>query len=179
MNIHFEPLAEKHFSLLLKWLETQHVKKWWDQDITWNIELIKKKYEPYARGYKVQDGETKKLQAYIIYVDQDPIGYIQLYNAYDFPRSTPLTELPDTLAAFDIFIGEPAYLGKNIGSQAIQLFLDQYAAPYFEYTFADPDIDNIAAIKSYSKAGFKPIKADNNDHELFMLRRNASTRKET
>ncbi|NBO24779.1 MAG: aminoglycoside adenylyltransferase, partial [Chlamydiae bacterium] len=30
MKITFAPLAESHFSLLLKWLESPHVKKWWD-----------------------------------------------------------------------------------------------------------------------------------------------------
>lgn len=178
MNFKFEKLTTDHFPLLLKWLKAEHVSKWWDPDINWTMELIREKYGSYVLGYKLQDGKNKQFNAYIIYADQTPIGYTQVYNAYDFPRSVPLTSLPPSLAAFDIFIGETSYIGKNIGSTVIQLFLDQYAAPYFEYTFADPDIDNIAAIKSYSKAGFKPIKADNAAHELFMLRKNASTRKE-
>lgn len=32
MTITFEPLHESHFPLLLKWLETSHVKKWWPAD---------------------------------------------------------------------------------------------------------------------------------------------------
>lgn len=34
MAITFETLHESHFTLLLKWLETPHVKKWWDEDVT-------------------------------------------------------------------------------------------------------------------------------------------------
>lgn len=173
MNITFVPLSDTHFTLLLQWLETPHVKAWWDQDIQWTKELIEEKYGQYAQGYKLQNGEPKKLQAYIIYVDQVPIGYIQLYNAYDFPRSAPLIELPKSLAAFDIFIGEPNYIGKGIGSQALQLFLDKYATPNFEYTFADPEMHNIAAIKTYTKVGFKI--ADTVNNELIMLRKNCLT----
>ncbi len=49
-NITFETLSEKHFSLLLKWLETPHVKKWWDQDIHWTLGLIKEKYDNYVKA---------------------------------------------------------------------------------------------------------------------------------
>ncbi len=172
MNITFEKLRSTHFALLLKWLETPHVKAWWDQDINWTMELIEEKYSPYVAGYKLDDGASKRLQAYIICVDQTPVGYIQLYNAYDFPRNTPLpTVLPASLVAFDIFIGESDYVNKGIGSNALQLFLDQYATPNFEYTFADPEIDNIAAIKAYTKAGFKI--ADTVNDEVIMLRKNS------
>jgi len=33
MNTTFQPLAISHFPLLLQWLETPHVKAWWDQDV--------------------------------------------------------------------------------------------------------------------------------------------------
>jgi len=41
MIITFKPLQETHFPLLLKWLETPHVKQWWDEDVVWTLELIK------------------------------------------------------------------------------------------------------------------------------------------
>ncbi len=40
MTIIFEPLHESHFSLLLKWLETGYVKKWWDQDTEYTPDLV-------------------------------------------------------------------------------------------------------------------------------------------
>lgn len=55
MTITFEPLHESHFPLLLKWLETPHVKKWWpitpkldtsevgDQDVTYTMDLVREK----------------------------------------------------------------------------------------------------------------------------------------
>nr|WP_250296957.1 hypothetical protein [Wolbachia endosymbiont of Oedothorax gibbosus] len=51
-NITFKALKEEHFLLLLKWLETPHVKLWWDADINWTPELIEKKYSNYVKGFK-------------------------------------------------------------------------------------------------------------------------------
>ena len=44
MTITFELLHESHFPLLLKWLETPHVKKWWDQDVKYTMDLVKEKF---------------------------------------------------------------------------------------------------------------------------------------
>ena len=55
-------------------------------------------------------GPQKPIQGFIIHNNRDPVGYIQIYNAYDFPRSNSLLGLPENLGAFDIFIGEVATL---------------------------------------------------------------------
>jgi RimJ/RimL family protein N-acetyltransferase len=169
MKIHFTALAKSHFLLLLKWLEKPHVKRWWDQDIQWTSALIQKKFGSYVKGYKLEKGKAKKIKAYIVCVDEIPIGYIQLYNAYDFPRSKPLQGLPESLAAFDIFIGEENYIGSGIGSKIIALFLNEYAAAY-KYVFVDPDSFNHAAIRAYEKTGFKKISEQTDTDEIGMLK---------
>ncbi len=174
MNITFMPLSESHFSLLLKWLESSHVKKWWDQDIHWTPELIQQKYGTYVNGYKMEHDIAKPIGAYIICVDEKPIGYIQIYNAHDFSRDKPLTSLPESLAAFDIFIGEADYLKRGIGSKAITIFLDQYAVSY-SYVFVNPDSTNVAAIRTYEKAGFKKIEYQSDTKEIWMLRKKRTT----
>lgn len=146
MAIAFQPLKSSHFPLLLRWLNAPHIKEWWDPEITHTIESTRAKYEPYTQGYKVADGIQKSIHAFIICVDQMPVGYIQIYNAYDFARSKPLIGLPEKLGAFDIFIGQKGYQEKNIGSQALIHFFTLYGKNY-SHIFADPDIDNIAAIK--------------------------------
>jgi len=166
MQITFEPLSTKHFSLLLKWLEAPHVKTWWDKDIDWSPELIQKKYSTYVKGYKLEGGKRKEISSYIICANHNPIGYIQVYNAYDFPRTPPLTELPTNLAAFDIFIGETDYLGKGIGSGALKIFMDDICDKKYTHIFADPDIQNIAAIKAYEKAGFIAFPIFNQTNEF-------------
>ena len=169
MKIAFRPLSEADFPLLLKWLEEPHVKAWWDQDIHWTPSLIQKKYSSYVKGYKQENGVTKSIGAYIIFVEAVPIGYIQIYNAYDFSRSTPLTGLPSSLAAFDVFIGEKQFLNKDIGFKAINQFLKASAIPY-THVFTDPDSANLAAIRAYEKAGFKRTIKQPDTSKIWLIR---------
>ncbi len=171
-HISFIPLQEQHLPLLLKWLETPHVKAWWDQDVTWTIELIKEKFGSYVHGYKIVAGQKKPLHAYIICIDNKEIGYIQLYNAHDFAREDGITldTLPSSLAAFDIFIGDAAYVGKGYGSQIMQQFLCAFVDPYYAACFVDPDTANGQAVRAYEKAGFKAFKTVNDGKVTWMLR---------
>lgn len=168
MKITFEPLNETHFPLILEWLESPHVKKWWDRDVRYTIDSFREKYGSYVKGYKKEKGVNKEIHSYVIILGAKPIGYIQLYNAYDFERSKILTDLPENLGAFDVFIGEEGYLGQNLGVQVIREFLELYGKKY-SYIFVDPDCFNIAAIKCYQKAGFKIIRSFA-DEEVWMLK---------
>lgn len=168
MRITFKSLCESDFTLLLKWLEAPHVKAWWDQDIQWTPQLIQAKYGDYVKGYKLENGVAKKINSYIIYVDEMPIGYIQIYNAHDFARSKPLQRLPRSLAAFDVFIGEESYLKRGIGSKAIQEFLDNNVY-WYTHIFSDPDSRNTQAIRAYEKAGFKKIVEQADTGQIWMI----------
>lgn len=156
--ISFHPLHESHFPLLLKWLETPHVKQWWDCDSVYTKDLVQEKYGSYVQGYKTVCGLDKPISGFVIYLEKTPIGYIQLYNAYDFPRQNPLSDLPKSLGSIDIFIGEPSYLGKDIGSKAIKLFLKEYAFAKYNYIFVTPEYANNCAVRTYEKSGFVVIK---------------------
>lgn len=158
MIITFEPLHESYFELLLSWLEKPHVKKWWDSDVAYTIGLVEEKYGSYVKGHKTIDGINKPMHGFIIHADKSPIGYIQFYNAYDFPRENELYNLPESLGALDIFIGEAACLNRKIGSKAVQLFLEKHAFKYHRYIFVDPDYTNVSAVKAYEKASFVIIK---------------------
>lgn len=81
-----------------------------------------------------------------------------------------MNNLPESLAALDWFIGEPDYLQKGIGSKALLKALAQFAAPQYTHALVDPDINNIAVIKAYQKAGFKITKAITSQHEVWMLK---------
>ncbi len=171
-TITFIPLQERHLPLLLAWLEMPHVKAWWDQDVHWTIELIKDKYGSYVHGYKIDDGIKKPVQALIICADGKEIGYIQLYNAHDFAREDgiALDELSRSLAAFDIFIGDPAYVGKGYGSRIMKQFLEEFVDPAYEACFVDPDTANAQAIRAYENVGFKKVKTVKDDAITWMVR---------
>ncbi len=170
------PLSTLHFPLLLKWLETPHVKAWLDHDVHWTPELIEKKYSNYVQGFKQLklEGKTieKPMHAYIILHNELPIGYIQYYDKHDFPpeQGYKITELPKSCAAIDWYIGEPEFIGKGIGSKALVLFLDNYVFPKFDYVFTDSETKNISAIRAYEKTGFKEIKKVKNETITWMMK---------
>lgn len=174
--IHFEPLEEKHFPLLLKWLETPHVKAWWDQDIHWTMDLIQEKYGKYVKGFKrLKLGDQvieKSIHAYIMCIDGQEVGYIQYYNAYDFPREQgyKIKNMPECLASIDVFMGEKEWVGKGQGPLLIDAFIKEFVFPHFSAVFVDPDTANTQAIHAYKKAGFEMIKTTNEGTITWMMR---------
>ncbi|MBA8666786.1 acetyltransferase [Holosporaceae bacterium 'Namur'] len=172
MNISFKPLNKKHFGLLLKWLNTPHVRKWWDTDIIWTKHSIEEKYHTYVKGFKLTNSKEKPIYPYIITIDDKEVGYIQYYNAYDFPREGYIISgMPESLASIDIFIGEVEFVGKGLGVGLVAKFLDEYVFSQFESIFIDPDINNKAAIHAYEKAGFKAVKQEIDLSVIWMIKK--------
>lgn len=169
MKITFTSLSKLHFPLLLEWLQTPYVKKWWDPDVDWTHALIEEKYNSYVLMYKIQDGVKKSIKAYIVYIDNEPIGYFQSYNAYDFPQSKPLIGLPQNLITFDIYIGEEKYLGRGLGTKIIEQFFTEYNLDN-KNIFVSVDNNNKAAIRAYKKAGFKTFVKHVDVGEIWMLK---------
>lgn len=176
-EISFKPLVYGHLPTLQQWLESPHVKAYWDRDIDWTDQLILDKYGTYIEGYKMVDGIKLPLEAFIIYLGSLPIGYLQLYDARLFPRDNyDLNHLlsktsfgKSKMAAIDIFLGDVNVIGKGIGSFAMRRFLDEHVWKCFECCLVDPDKDNIRAIKAYEKAGFVSTQDTPNDKSVIMV----------
>lgn len=179
MAITFEPLTESHFPLLLKWLETPHVKAWWDQDVKWTPELIREKYGNYVKGNKSlklpDQAIDKPVNAFIMAVDDTPIGYIQTYNPHDFPAEPGYdSDLPASCAGLDWYIGELEFTSKGIGTAALLQFMEEYVFPTYELVIVDPETANTAAIRVYEKAGFKIKKLVKKGAVTMMLKEQSS-----
>nr|WP_246484084.1 GNAT family N-acetyltransferase [Wolbachia endosymbiont of Rhagoletis cerasi] len=103
------------------------------------------------------------MHAFIINCDGVDIGYIQYYNKHDFPpeQGYDTSELPESCAAIDWYIGELDYVGKGIGPQALNIFLNEFVFKVSENAFVDPDTANVRAIRVYEKVGFKKIRESN------------------
>lgn len=157
--IQFKPLEATHLSLLHKWLETPHVKAWWDSEIKWTAEAIAQKYSPYIHG--------NNISAFIIENDKTPIGYIQIYDAYAVEKRKPLSNLPEKLGGLDFYIGEESFLGKGLGAQILMRFRAENTQ--FPHILADPDQENSIAIKTYEKAGFTKFETQKDLGQIMML----------
>lgn len=176
MTITFAPLTKNHFSLMLTWLQTPHVKPWWDRHMQWTLEKVEQKFGTYADGYKLVDGIKKPMHAFIIEKDKKPIGYIQLYDVRDFKHpDLPYDILPAQCAGLDLFIGDVESLGNGRGTQILQQFLTEKVDPLFNGCVVDPVCDNVRAIKAFEKAGFTLFQTTSNI--TWMLRKNIPLKK--
>lgn len=176
-NLCFKQLNSRHFPLLLAWLNSPHVQEFWDRGEVWTKEKIEEKYGSYVDGFKKVKNVKLPIQALIIYCDNQPIGYIQVYNAFHFPREgyNLSDALKDTvfnkgnLAAIDLYIAVSEYVGKGIGPAVITQFLKEYVWSDFEGCLVDPDKINQRAIRAYEKAGFIKVSDIINDKVTVMI----------
>lgn len=156
-EVTFIKLSADHFPLIHQWFQEPHVWQWWGENKKWSMQDIEEKYTTYLKGFKINpEGETKPIHPYIIVFQGHPIGYIQYYNLYDFPRThfdvfTMQKDFPESLGALDFYIGE---VGKGIGAEILKKFLGEHVYRRFTACLVDPLKNNKSAIKAYAKAGF-------------------------
>lgn len=159
LSISFVSLKESHFPLLLKWFKEPHIKEWWDKEANYTMKSVYAKYISYIAEYKLDNNIKKFIYPYIINIGGKLAGYIQFYDFYDFPREYNVISenLPHSLAALDLFIGDPEFIHKGFGTKILELFTKNYVFNKFDCCFVDPEGDNISAIKAYEKAGFERV----------------------
>jgi len=152
----FKPFAKEDMPLFLSWAKKPQVRDTWFQE---GYEAINKYYEKIeGNGYDY---------AYIIYLDEKPIGYIQTSDLYAYrkkcknPKGVFTHEAQGTFC-LDIFIGEEDYLDKGYGTQIVTAFVDKLLKEFkAKKILIDPASSNKRAIRCYEKAGFKIIRKEN------------------
>lgn len=154
VNISFKKLEMTDLDIMYKWYHTDFVNRWYDKEIPdWTYEQIENKYIPYIQ-------EQKPIESYIILCNDIRIGYIQAYLLKDYPEYDQLVQAGEGSAGVDLFIGERDYLHKGLGSVIILDFLKNilFANDNIKKCIIGPEPKNIAAIKAYTKVGFKYVK---------------------
>jgi aminoglycoside 6'-N-acetyltransferase len=138
------------FSLLARWLTDPRVLAFYEgRDNPFPLERVKEKYAPRVLA---EEGVTPCIMEYACH----PVGYLQFYAAdpaeYQF-------EGRGKVYALDLFIGEPEYWGRGIGTQFVRLLLCcLFEEKGADWVILDPHVDNGRAIRAYEKCGFRKIK---------------------
>lgn len=147
MAISFRMFAGDDLELLVKWISRPHVQRWWRESAA--MKSVKKKYG----GRLIGDDPTT---VFIILSDKKPIGMIQSYYINDYPEHARLIKL-DHAVGVDLFIGELDFIGKGYGPAILSGFIKIIRHRYrkAECIVADPEVANMASIRSFKKAGFK------------------------
>jgi aminoglycoside 6'-N-acetyltransferase len=150
-RIWFRPMTEDDFALMERWLRQDHVQRWWRDPTA--ADRVAEKYGPRIRG-------DHPVQMCVVLWDDRPIGFIQRYRTADdpdFARAIAPSGLRfESAGGIDYAIGEPALVGRGIGSRMVTTF----SASTFEHY---PDIDaivvtpqarNHASCRALEKAGY-------------------------
>jgi RimJ/RimL family protein N-acetyltransferase len=127
------------------------VRRWWadpPRDTYPDDEL-----EKYRARISGEDDET---DIFFIRFRGKPIGFIQCYRIDDHDDYGQALALDVSAAGIDLFIGEPAEIGKGLGPKVIRGFLRDVV--FARYDVAEcvigPSVKNTSAIRAYEKAGF-------------------------
>ena len=142
---------KRDYRLMSEWLTDERVLEFYEgRDNPHDSAKAREKFRPLVTG---EDSATPCILEH----GDAPIGYIQYYPVEDVAEYG--LESGDDTYGLDLFIGEPEYWNRGIGSRAMRALITYL----FESTDArriviDPQVSNCRAIRSYEKAGFSKFK---------------------
>ena len=156
-EIAFRPLSIDDMQPLFLWLLRPHVAKWYAPPPATFAEVVAK--------YGPRTARESPVRAYMIVVDGREIGYIQCYPMELFPDYAAQLGCEGGVVGMDLFIGDENFLGWGLGTSAIGRFVKEVALspPHIPACIAGPLEGNVASIRAFSKAGFRPWKIARND----------------
>jgi RimJ/RimL family protein N-acetyltransferase len=139
----FRTVTPDDFALLADWRRRPHVVKWWGDK---SVEDLYSEFE--------KEMADPLVEHYVVSKAGQDFAFVQVCDAHLagdgwWPDATPGTW------AIDYLIGEPALIGKGLGTALISAFTeDLFARPGTHTVTADPEPGNIASIRACEKAGY-------------------------
>lgn len=146
----FKAVVENDLPLLFQWFAQPYIAQLWVEPTDW--QTFKTKWQTKL--------ESEGRFAFMAYVGEQAIGYIHYYHVNNNDRSHfPGIEIPEAAIGMDLFIGNPEFLNKGLGTQLIKEFIAfaKDREPHCTTIIIDPATDNHRAIACYKKAGFVTI----------------------
>ncbi len=148
----FIPLGHHHLSLLRRWFDEPHVRKWYSDPS--GLEDI---------ADHIEEGDVRP---YLVMFGHMPIAYLQ---SYEVDGSHPYAAAARGAIGIDQFVGPTAFLGQGHGSAFIRAYLRQCKADGVGHVIVDPKPNNHRAISAYRKAGFEHLCYDRSPEEGAVL----------
>ena len=143
MQIVLRPITIEDSASIVKWRNCPEVK----QNLYSQDDLSINQQHDYFHKFI----ETKKIYQHIIVVDGVACGTTFLKNIDNLNKC----------AEFGIFIGEPTFRGKGIGAFSTRKTIEfGFKELHLQCIYLTVFSNNVNAIKSYEKAGFKITKND-------------------
>jgi aminoglycoside 6'-N-acetyltransferase len=151
-HVTVRPLTYDDLPFMVRWLNTPHVREWWQHDPRTLVEAVEK-YGPRIEG-------REPTAAFLILLGGRPIGYIQTYQIADYPEYAEALDVEEGAAGVDLFIGEEECVHRGLGAPILRAFLRAvvFQPPGVTCCVIGPSASNTIAIRAYVKAGFQHLK---------------------
>ena len=145
-SITLRPMRHSDLREVLRWRQAEHVQRWFGPAPNWQ-EIIDR-YAP-----RIDGSEPTRMS--VVEADGRPVGFIQDYLVRDHPEYALLTPDPDAIGG-DYLIGEPAWLGRGLGTRLLWTWLTGLPAAYpgSRTVFVSPDHRNAPSLRILAKTGF-------------------------
>lgn len=145
-RVSFRPISiEKDVELIYAWLGDPDVSRWYSEGLH-DLEHYRRTFAPEPTTHK-----------FIMRIDEQPVGYLQAYRLANEPEYAAQLGLEHDAVSIDLFIGAAAYRGQGWGSVLLRVALQEivFGQMGADYACINPDPENIRAVRSYEKAGFR------------------------
>lgn len=149
-HIAVRPLVLEDAPLLASWLSDPRVLEYYEgRDRPYDLGRVKTHF--------YRDDEAAKRRCLVGY-DGTAIGYIQ-YALLDAAELEEYGYAADAwIAGMDLFIGEPEYWGRGIGTALVAGMAGRLLTEGPEAVTVDPHAENARALRCYAKAGFPRLR---------------------
>jgi RimJ/RimL family protein N-acetyltransferase len=144
----FRPLEKADLGRLASWFNAPHARRWFGHGRS--LGSVVEEYAPYIEG-------TTPIHPFLVSYEARPIGMIaweRFGDSPDFMRTYGVED-PDAVNC-DVIIGEVDFAGRGLGAPLLRRFLSEIV--FFDSRHSkciiDPEVENLAAIRAYEKAGF-------------------------
>ena len=142
------PMTPGDFADVSRWVNEPHVARWWDEHRS--PAQVEAYYGAALRG-------EDPTRMWVWEVNGRSVGFSQDYRISDHPDYALLCARPDAVG-FDYALGEPAFVGRGLGTSLLWVFLRDIVWPAYGGVvelFAAPDHRNGASLRVLDKLGFR------------------------
>lgn len=144
----FRPMRHDDLAAVVRWQQAPHAERWFHGS-TLTLEAAEERYGPRIDG-------DHPVRMWLIAVGGRGAGYVQHYRVGELDEYAVKTRAPEAVG-FDYLIGEPALVGRGIGTRMIWTFLRDVLVPAYpdvDRFVASPDHRNAASLRALAKCGF-------------------------
>ncbi len=143
-EIKIRKFNDEDLNLFIKWLNKDHVKKWYEQPESWIEEITK------------CNNNYQWINHFIVTNEDEPIGFCQYYDCFNAKDLEDWYEVkkPNTMFSIDYLIGEEQYLGKGYGKEIVKSITELIKKNHSGQIVVQPDKENLHSCKALLANGY-------------------------